>query len=252
MNVVVTPDALRAMGVPGRRPETYAEEVSRWLNFFHIDTPTRVAHFFGQVLHESGAMQFMRELPSQFVSSRIRYAGRGMTQLTTLPNYEAYRNYLRTHSEVPYVDVVARPNLVETTPYSVHSAMWYWDKENANRYADVPVTRANVERIVRLVLRPNIRAYHTDSRLRYAQLAEAATDQGLIRFEQEYPPNAPATAPAAFQVIKNGSHTIKNGTSAKPSDTLALFKLNETTGKDELNPAGVVATAALGLLAALL
>ena len=249
MNVVVTSDALRAMGVSGQRPETYHAAVTQWLNFFEIDTPTRVAHFFGQTLHESNAMANMRELPSSYVSSRSTYAGRGLTQLTTLGNYTEYRNYLRTHSEVPYIDVVARPISVETLPYAIHSAMWYWNKERANRFADVPVTRASVENIVARILRPARTAYHTDQRFRYAQLAEAAISQGLIRFEQEYPAPAPAVNP--IQILKNGSHTVKNGTTAKPSDTLGLFKAG-ASGKDEVSGGGIAALVALGGAAFLL
>jgi predicted chitinase len=251
MIVTVTPEALANMGVTGQRPQTYAAAITRWLNFFEINTPNRVAHFFGQILHESGAMQHMRELPSSYVSSRSRWGGRGLTQLTgdvrhNRPgNYAQYNAYLARRDradrdEVPQVDVVARPNLVETLPYSVHSAMWYWDKEDANQYGDRPVTRENVRTIIARILRPAATAYHLDARFRYAQSAVDQIDLGTITFLPE--PAATESTQAAFPtIVKGGRRLVKGGVVGSPAKNLGLF-----TRGEEINGRGV---AVLGIIA---
>ena len=58
-----------------------------------------------------------------------KYRGRGYIQLTGKNNYVACGDSLG-------IDLLGTPSLLQTPEYSVLSALWYWNKNNLNRYAD--------------------------------------------------------------------------------------------------------------------
>jgi putative chitinase len=130
------------------------------LEKFDITTPLRMAHFFGQILHESGGFRYLREIwgptdaqrryePPSRLAERLgntqpgdgaRYMGRGVIQLTGRYNYGQF-------SEAMGVDFVSRPELVETPQYAVSVAGWYWQTRKINGPAD----RDDLIRVTRLV-----------------------------------------------------------------------------------------------------
>lgn len=125
---------------------------------FEINTPLRMAHFFGQVLHESGGFRYLREIwgptdaqrryepPSSLARTLgntqpgdgARYMGRGVIQLTGRSNYAQF-------SRAMGVDFVANPDLVASPQYAVTAAGWFWQTRNINQHADrddlIAVTR---------------------------------------------------------------------------------------------------------------
>jgi predicted chitinase len=58
-----------------------------------------------------------------------KFRGRGLIQLTGRSNYKAFAEWVGDER------VVEEPDLV-CTEYAVHSAVFYWDKNNLNRLAD--------------------------------------------------------------------------------------------------------------------
>jgi len=130
------------------------------LERFKINTPLRIAHFFGQIMHESGGFRWLRELwgptdaqrryepPSRLAKDLgnvqpgdgVRFMGRGVIQLTGRANYAKF-------SQAMGVDFLSNPDLVASPQYAVTAAGWFWDMRNINRFAD----QDDLLRVTRLV-----------------------------------------------------------------------------------------------------
>ena len=127
---------------------------------FQINTPLRIAHFFGQILHESGGLRWMRELwgptdaqkryePPSSLAKDLgntqagdgkRYMGRGVIQLTGRANYAKF-------SQAMGIDFLSNPDLVASPEYAVTAAGWFWEMRKINRHAD----EDDLIRVTRLV-----------------------------------------------------------------------------------------------------
>ncbi|MEL6438537.1 MAG: glycoside hydrolase family 19 protein [Cyanobacteria bacterium J06621_8] len=135
------------------RIEAFTPGVNATFEKYQINTNLRMAHFLAQVMHESGGFKWLRELwgptaqqksyEPPFSKARelgnrdkgdgFKYRGRGLIQLTGKYNYKKLTDEIGTDFNV---DFVSQPNLVETTPYAVLAAGWYWDRNNINQWAD--------------------------------------------------------------------------------------------------------------------
>lgn len=166
-------EMLKEMGVAEFDALQYIEDLEKLLPKYGIaDSRVRLAHFFSQVLHESGCMRFdtenlnysARALRLVFgkyfktdeeaeryarqpekIANRVyarrmgngvessgdgwKYRGRGFIQLTGKNNYKAFAAWIGDDR------VLAEPDRV-ATDYTVHSAVFYWDKNNLNKVAD--------------------------------------------------------------------------------------------------------------------
>ncbi|MEO1209568.1 MAG: glycoside hydrolase family 19 protein [Cyanobacteria bacterium J06638_20] len=127
---------------------------------FQINTPLRISHFFGQILHESGGFRWLREIwgptdaqrryePQSRLARNLgnvssgdgrRYMGRGVIQLTGRYNYKQF-------SDAMGMDFVSNPDLVASPQYAVLVGGWYWDTRKINGAAD----RDDLLRVTRLV-----------------------------------------------------------------------------------------------------
>lgn len=137
-----------------------------------LNTKNRVAGFIAQCGHESASFKLVREnlnysaeglrrvfskyfptleLATQYarqpqkIASRVyanrmgngseasgdgwKYRGRGFIQLTGKTNYTACGKDLG-------LDLVNKPEMVEKTKAAVATALWYWQKNNINRFCD--------------------------------------------------------------------------------------------------------------------
>ena len=116
-----------------------------------IDTPKRQAAFLAQVGHESGQLQYVRELGSDQYLSKYdtgslaaklgntpgadgdgqRYRGRGLIQVT------GHDNYLRC-SLALFGDqrLLRTPELLEQPQWAAESAAWFWSVNGLNALAD--------------------------------------------------------------------------------------------------------------------
>jgi len=155
--------------------QEFADGVNETFNRFNINTPLRIAHFLAQVMHESGGFRYMREiwgptdwqigyegredLGNIYPGDGKRYMGRGLIQLTGRANYEEFSRSIG-------VDFVARPELVEQSPYAVMAAGWYWDSRDINRAAD----EDDLVRVTRLI---NGGTLGIDDRAAYLDAAKA-------------------------------------------------------------------------------
>jgi putative chitinase len=116
-----------------------------YMSIYKVDTYERICAFLAQVGHESGQLNYVKELASgQDYEGRkdlgnihkgdgVRYKGRGLIQVTGRANYTALNN---TPLGLPLtVDFVEDPELLTEPQFAVLSAFWYWDKHKLNQYA---------------------------------------------------------------------------------------------------------------------
>ena len=125
----------------GRKAGVFVPGLNATMGKYSIITPRRMAAFLAQVGHESGQLQYVRELGNdaylaKYDTGRLaerlgntpaadgdgqRYRGRGLIQITGRDNYEAC-------SEVLFGDsrLLNTPDLLEQPVYASLSAGWYW------------------------------------------------------------------------------------------------------------------------------
>jgi putative chitinase len=118
------------------------DDLNNCLRRFEINTPLRIRQFMAQVAHESGGLQFFKELasgsayePPSKISKALgntqkgdgpKYKGAGAIQLTGRANYQAFANFIgdqRVMEGVNYVSV--------TYPFTSAGFWWHNNKINA-------------------------------------------------------------------------------------------------------------------------
>lgn len=154
--MITAAQLLQIMPLAGkRRVAQYLAPLNSAMAEFDIDTLARQASFLAQVGHESGQLQFVRELASGAaydtgpLAARLgntpqadgdgqRYKGRGLIQVTGRNNYAACGTALG-------LDLLAQPELLEQPLNACRSAGWFWKSHGLNQLADagdqVAVTR---------------------------------------------------------------------------------------------------------------
>ena len=76
----------------------------------------------------------------------FKYRGRGPIQLTGKDNYVAFANDMFNDEEC--AEVLATPDLVaQNKAIAVKSAIWFWNKNNLNSYADAEDIKGMTKRI---------------------------------------------------------------------------------------------------------
>src|SRR5690554_2134638 len=158
-----------------------AKKYKTLLSKHGITTPLRLAHFFAQLHHESGlkpieenlrysAKRLLEVFPKYFnkeqaewyemkemeIANRVyanrmgngneasgdgwKYRGRGFIQLTGKDNYTKL-------SDATGICYVQNPDLLLNEADAMISALWFWNKNNLNRYADLDDIRTITRRI---------------------------------------------------------------------------------------------------------
>ena len=136
---------LAYMGCPASRAGELALAAAVYLPACAIDTPLRLAHFMGQLAHESGGFQYMEEVWGPTVAQKryegravlgndqrgdgIRYKGRGPIQLTGRANYRAFGCALG-------MDFEQHPELVAIPSIGMRVACHFWQARGLNALAD--------------------------------------------------------------------------------------------------------------------
>jgi putative chitinase len=134
------------MPYAGARAPIFLDVLNAAMAEFHIDTLLRQACFLAQVAHESGSLQYTREIASGDaydagpLAARLgntpeadgdgqRFKGRGLLQITGTTNYRACGNALGR-------DLLADPAFLETPIGASRSAAWFWSNRGLNDLAD--------------------------------------------------------------------------------------------------------------------
>lgn len=128
-------------------PEIFIPSLSTYLNKYQIDTPSRQAMFIAQLLHESAGFKYTKEIwgPSTWQvkyegniklgninpGDGKKFMGRGLIQLTGRNNYKKFSDWIHDAS------IMEHPERVEQADYAVLSAIWFWDSNSLNKFADI-------------------------------------------------------------------------------------------------------------------
>jgi putative chitinase len=115
------------------------------MQHYQIVGPKRMAAFIAQIGHESGQLQYVREiwgptaqqaryegradLGNTVKGDGSKYRGRGLIQITGRANYAAC-------GEALGVDLINCPELLEQPQHAAMSAAWFWKQKGLNDLAD--------------------------------------------------------------------------------------------------------------------
>lgn len=145
----LTAQAILDIGGPRANPGIAAGIINSlaWLDTYGISQPARLAHFLAQCGEESdhfhtlreyasgAAYEGRRDLGNVFPGDGVMFAGRGMIEVTGRVNYRAFTVWMR--KQIPSApDFEMQPKLLETFPWALYSAVWYWTSHDLNRLAD--------------------------------------------------------------------------------------------------------------------
>jgi putative chitinase len=139
--------------MPNARPQAgvFICALNNAMARFNINTPKRIAAFLAQVGHESGQLQYVRELGSEQYLSKYdtgalaarlgntpapdgdgqKYRGRGLIQITGRDNYRECSLGLFGDDRLLFL-----PDLLEKPQWAAESAAWFWQKNGLNELAD--------------------------------------------------------------------------------------------------------------------
>ncbi|UWQ64142.1 glycoside hydrolase family 19 protein [Leisingera caerulea] len=149
---------------------------------FGLERPHRASYLLGQVLLESGAFRYDRELWGPTSAQRrydirtdlgntperdgdgFKYRGRTPMQITGRGNYAEFTAWVcRLDPAAP--DFVEDPDAVNLDPWEGLGALWYWDTRGLN----VPADAGSVRRVTKLI---NGGYNHYLERLRWTDKAQ--------------------------------------------------------------------------------
>lgn len=137
---------LQAIMPAAKRALLFLDPLNAAMAEFDINTPARQAMFLAQVGHESGQLNFLKELASGAaydtgkLAARLgntpeadgdgqRYKGRGLIQIT------GTRNYLMCLLALD-IDALNHPEILETPEFACRSAAWFWWNNCLSELAD--------------------------------------------------------------------------------------------------------------------
>ena len=149
------------------------------LDNYHINTPLRLAHFFAQIHHESNLkpisenlnysakgllstfskyfnantanlnarkpenianIVYANRMGNNGVNDGWKYRGRGFIQITGKDNYTMLSKDTR-------IDYLNNPDLLLNEADAMISALWFWNKNKLNTYADKDDVKGLTKRI---------------------------------------------------------------------------------------------------------
>lgn len=144
MKYDITPELLkRIAGASGTKKiiDGLVQYLPDVMDEYEINTKLRIAHFLGQLAHESDhfrtlqeyatgdAYEGRRDLGNTKRGDGRRYKGRGPIQITGRYNYRKYGNLLG-------VDLEGNPELATTPEIGTKIAALFWSENGLNEWAD--------------------------------------------------------------------------------------------------------------------
>jgi len=120
----------------------FLDPINETMIAYNISTLSEQAMFLAQIMHESMACFYTKELASGTAyegrkdlgntqpGDGIKYKGRGLIQITGRFNYTNMMMDLG-------IDCVEHPEILETPEWATKSAGWFWNKHNLNLIADI-------------------------------------------------------------------------------------------------------------------
>lgn len=167
---LISLEQLKAIAKYGRGLDKLIQPLNDTLLRYGIDTPLRISHFLGQVIHESGSFRYMKEIASGKAyegrkdlgntqkGDGVRFKGRAYLQLTGRSNYTQYSDFCNE-------DFISHPEKVEELPWAIDVAGWFWSTRGLNEIADTD----NLRRITKRI---NGGYTHIDDRIKWTDQAK--------------------------------------------------------------------------------
>ncbi|SEB88304.1 putative chitinase [Pseudomonas saponiphila] len=148
---ITTQQLLQILPNAGAKAGVFVPALNAAMSKYAIITRLRMAAFIAQIGHESGQLQWVRELGSNQYLSKYdtgtlakrlgntpeadgdgqKYRGRGLIQVTGRANYEACSEALFSDARL-----LNTPELLEAPVYAALSAGWFWQRAGLNTLAD--------------------------------------------------------------------------------------------------------------------
>lgn len=195
----------RATGSTVEAAQRFAPYLAEACAAFGIATEQRLAAFLAQIGHESGSLQYVREIASGAAyegranlgntepGDGERFRGRGLIQLTGRANYRGLTGRLRARLGVVQVpDFEAQPAALEDARWAAWSACDFWGSHGCNELAD----RDDFEGLTRRI---NGGTNGLADRLARWELAKAAIDASDSSTSADRAPAAPTPSPAPVE-----------------------------------------------------
>ncbi len=165
--MIITDDELSQMAgiAPNDNMRSVRISINEYGHKFGLDQPQRLAHYLGQLLHESGRFKYDREVwgptPAQarydertdLGNTKARdgdgekYKGHTAMQITGKANTMAFRDWCRKFISSACPDFVESPELMNTDPWEGLGPIWYWSTRKLNALAD----ENNIEQITKRI-----------------------------------------------------------------------------------------------------
>jgi len=149
--IITAQQLLQILPNAGAKAGVFVPALNAAMGKYAIVTRLRIAAFIAQIGHESGQLQWVRELGGDQYLSKYdtgtlakrlgntpeadgdgqKYRGRGLIQVTGRANYAAC-------SEALFGDarLLNTPELLEHPVYAALSAGWFWQRAGLNTLAD--------------------------------------------------------------------------------------------------------------------
>lgn len=139
----ITAAQLKSIMPGAKRIKVFQEHFDLLMPLYEINNKFRQAAFLAQVAHESGELNYVREIASGKAYERredlgnihpgdgVKFKGRGLIQVTGRYNY-------RDCSRALFQDerLLKTPEILEQPQYAVESACWFWKLKGLNQIAD--------------------------------------------------------------------------------------------------------------------
>ncbi|MGY1446913.1 glycoside hydrolase family 19 protein [Pseudomonas chlororaphis] len=148
---ITSQQLLQILPNAGARAGVFVSALNAAMSRRQISTPKRIAAFLAQIGHESGPLQYVRELGSSQYLSKYdtgklaeklgntpaadgdgqKYRGRGLIQITGHNNYRQCSLALFDDERL-----LRTPELLEQPQWAAESAAWFWQQNGLNELAD--------------------------------------------------------------------------------------------------------------------
>jgi putative chitinase len=156
-------------------PRAKKQDIAMFFHYFlqyylfaGLTTPVRIAGFLAQIGHETNQFLWLSELASGRayegrkdlgnvkIGDGRRFKGRGYIHLTGRKNYEGFQKWILQNQkaiwgnkvlEVPIPNFILNPELVATHRWAILSAIFFWQRNNLNKWADA----MDIEKMTRVV-----------------------------------------------------------------------------------------------------
>ena len=119
----------------------FIDPINLALEKYDINNRLRICAFISQIAHESGSLNYTKEIASGAAyegrkdlgnineGDGVKFKGRGLIQVTGLANYNIVGKALG-------LDLFTHPELLEKPLNAAMSAAWWWHNKGLNAWAD--------------------------------------------------------------------------------------------------------------------